>query len=98
MKKLSGGEKSYTTVAILLALAGETNSPVMALDEWDVFMDEANRHVALKAVLTYAADHQWRQFLLLTPLDVSNLETHKRKLQADGKAIDVNVLRLPPAR
>lgn len=39
MKQLSGGERSFATVAFALALGGETDTPFRAMDEFDVFMD-----------------------------------------------------------
>jgi chromosome segregation ATPase len=35
---LSGGEKSFSTICLLLSIWGAMNSPVRALDEFDVFM------------------------------------------------------------
>jgi DNA repair ATPase RecN len=34
--QLSGGERSYTTVAFTLALGGHTEMPFRAMDEFDV--------------------------------------------------------------
>lgn len=46
MKTLSGGEKSYTTVCFITALAHAISSPFHCMDEFDVFMDEVNRRVS----------------------------------------------------
>ncbi len=39
LDQLSGGEKSYTQVCLLLALWDFTSSPICCTDEFDVFMD-----------------------------------------------------------
>lgn len=38
LRNLSGGEKSAATIAFLLALGSITESPILMLDEFDVFM------------------------------------------------------------
>lgn len=35
---LAGGERSYTTIAFLLAVGDHTESPFRCMDEFDVFM------------------------------------------------------------
>jgi len=51
VKQLSGGERSFSSLCLVLALKEATQTPFLALDEVDVFMDERNRRVAL-SVLT----------------------------------------------
>lgn len=50
-KTLSGGEKSFSTIALLLTLWDSVNCPIRCLDEFDVFMDDVNRRVALKMMV-----------------------------------------------
>jgi len=45
--RLSGGERSFTTLCMVLGLKEATNSPFLGMDEFDVFMDDANRAVSL---------------------------------------------------
>lgn len=51
-KTMSGGERSFTTVSLLLAMWELSNSPMRCLDEWDVFLDPANRSVAAKMLVS----------------------------------------------
>jgi chromosome segregation ATPase len=63
----SGGERSFTTVAFILALGKWTESPFRAMDEYDVFMDAVNRRIATQTLLEFALEEDGLQFVLLTP-------------------------------
>ena len=43
IKTLSGGEKSFCTVSLVLSLWEDMYPPFRILDEFDVFMDSINR-------------------------------------------------------
>ena len=65
---LSGGEKSFSQICLLLALWEDSRSPFRALDEFDVFMDAVNRRLAMKLLIDYARGHSnSSQFILITP-------------------------------
>lgn len=68
-KSLSGGERSYSTVALLLALWEAMECPFRALDEFDVFMDSVNRNISIRILIEAAREHKQRQFIFISPHD-----------------------------
>ena len=71
-KSLSGGERSYTTLCLLLAMGKNVNCPFRVMDEFDVFMDAQNRKIAMTQMLNAAeADKNTKQFIFITPHDIS---------------------------
>ncbi|KAK7586233.1 hypothetical protein V9T40_004109 [Parthenolecanium corni] len=81
-ESLSGGEKSFSTVAFLMALWSNMELPFYSLDEYDVFMDAINRKAITKLLMSFATENSSKQFIFLTPLDVSLVET--------GRDVDVH--------
>ena len=51
-KTLSGGEKSFSSICLLLALWEAMGSPLRCLDEYDVFMDDVNRDVSTRMIVS----------------------------------------------
>jgi chromosome segregation ATPase len=51
-KTLSGGEKSFSSICLLLALWEAMGAPLRCLDEFDVFMDDVNRDVSTKMIVS----------------------------------------------
>jgi chromosome segregation ATPase len=51
-RALSGGERSFSTVSLLLALWETVSCPIRCLDEWDVFLDAVNRQLAAKMLVS----------------------------------------------
>jgi len=67
-RSLSGGERSFSTVAFLIALWESSYSPFNILDEVDVFMDNLTRSMALEALIESANKKRGKQYLFLSPL------------------------------
>lgn len=70
LKSLSGGERSFSTVAFLLSLWSIVESPVLFLDEFDVFMDQINRTYAMDLILSAAKEALNGQYVFLTPQEM----------------------------
>ncbi len=64
---LSGGERSFATVAFITAMWMAGHSPFHCLDEFDVCMDLVNRTVSMDHLDAIISDHPGRQVILLTP-------------------------------
>ncbi|KAF2267665.1 dna repair protein-like protein rad18 [Lojkania enalia] len=74
-KTLSGGEKSFSTICLLLALWDAMGSPIRCLDEFDVFMDNVNREISMKMMIGAARRAVGRQFILITPQAMGKVES-----------------------
>ncbi|KAJ8983591.1 hypothetical protein NQ317_019444 [Molorchus minor] len=68
---LSGGERSFSTVAFLYALWQCMEFPFYFLDEFDVYMDKLNRSKVIDILIHHASSKPQLQFVFLTPQDVS---------------------------
>ena len=67
VKALSGGERSYTTIALLLALGESLETPFRVLDEFDVFLDPVTRKTVIDTLIVMAKKMNHRQFIFITP-------------------------------
>ncbi|KAF2007928.1 dna repair protein-like protein rad18 [Amniculicola lignicola CBS 123094] len=83
-KTLSGGEKSFSTICLLLALWDAMGSPIRCLDEFDVFMDSVNRDITMKMIIDAARRAVGRQYIFITPQAMSQVEM----------ASDVKIIRM----
>lgn len=70
MKELSGGERSYTQVSLLLALGESIECPFRVMDEFDVFMDSVNRDMTIQLLVDAAKKDGRKQFIFVTPNDL----------------------------
>lgn len=58
-KSLSGGEKSFSTICLLLALWEAMGCPIRCLDEFDVYMDAANRGIAIRMLVRFSTTRRF---------------------------------------
>ncbi|CAK5284121.1 unnamed protein product [Mycena citricolor] len=73
-RSLSGGEKSFSTICLLLSLWESIGCPIRCLDEFDVFMDAVNRRISMKMMIDTANSSDKKQYVLITPQDISNMK------------------------
>ena len=99
---LSGGERSFTQVALIMALQKFSGAPFCIYDEFDVFMDSVNRGNSIKILLNAALGNavdknqknrtgETRQYIFITPNDVS-------PVIQQGRANMIMIHRLRPPR
>jgi structural maintenance of chromosomes protein 6 len=69
----SGGERSFTTISLLLALGESLETPFRVLDEFDVFMDTQARRLTIQTLIHIAKQMEHRQFIFITPQDLSSV-------------------------
>ncbi|KAF0992212.1 hypothetical protein HZS_6278, partial [Henneguya salminicola] len=74
-KGLSGGERSFSTLAFIISLWQSIDSPFRCLDEFDVFMDLVNRTTGLKLLKDFSISQPYQQLILITPQNVSELNS-----------------------
>ncbi|KAJ9134755.1 Structural maintenance of chromosomes protein 6 [Pleurostoma richardsiae] len=82
-KTLSGGEKSFSSICLLLAIWEAMGSPLRCLDEFDVFMDNVNRAISTNMLISAARRSVGRQYIMITP----NAIEGRAKLDKDVKII-----------
>ena len=66
------------------------SSPIRCLDEFDIFMDQVNRRVALSMIMNEARATPHVQYIMITPQDMPDM----RSEMDDVKMLVVN----PPQR
>ncbi|KJR79900.1 SMC6 protein [Sporothrix schenckii 1099-18] len=88
-RTLSGGEKSFSSICLLLAIWEAMGSPLRCLDEFDVFMDNVNRDVSTNMLVDAARRSVGRQYIFITPNAIQGNARH---------APDVRIIRLTDPR
>ena len=74
----SGGERSFTTISLLLALGESLETPFRVLDEFDVFMDTQARRLTIQTLIHIAKQMEHRQFIFITPQDLSSVTPEEK--------------------
>jgi len=69
-RNLSGGERSFTTLCFELAMWEFCETPFRVLDEFDVYMDDTYRKIAVDTLLEICESQPSRQFIFITPQDM----------------------------
>jgi len=78
VKALSGGERSFTTLSLLLAIGESLETPFRVMDEFDVFLDPVARKRALQTLIEVSKNMEHRQFIFITPQDLSQIPTDNK--------------------
>ncbi|KAH9830703.1 structural maintenance of chromosomes protein 6-like [Teratosphaeria destructans] len=71
---LSGGEKSFSTICLLLSIWEAMGAPLRCLDEFDVFMDNVNRATSMQIMIAAMRRSVGKQYVLITPQAMGNVE------------------------
>lgn len=79
VRNLSGGERSYTTLSLLMSLGHAIDCPFRLMDEYDVFLDEVTRSRTLTLLQNYALhpEQKKKQFIIITPHNLIGVDTLK---------------------
>ncbi|KAI6027610.1 P-loop containing nucleoside triphosphate hydrolase protein [Pisolithus microcarpus] len=71
-RSLSGGEKSFSTICLLLSLWDSIGCPLRCLDEFDVYMDAVNRRISMRMMIDTANASDKKQYILITPQEMGS--------------------------
>ena len=72
-RTLSGGEKSFSQLCLLLAIWEAMGSPIRCLDEFDVYMDAVNRNLSANLLIEGARKSTGKQFVLISPGSIDDI-------------------------
>lgn len=73
-RTLSGGEKSFAQICLLLSIWDAMGVPIRCLDEFDVFMDAVNRTTSVNLLIEGARQSIGSQFILISPGTKSDIK------------------------
>ena len=66
----------YRTISLLLAIGEMLETPFRVMDEFDVFLDPVTRKKVIDVLVEVGDVMKHRQFIFITPQDVSHLESN----------------------
>ncbi|AGO12399.1 AaceriAER044Wp [[Ashbya] aceris (nom. inval.)] len=70
---LSGGEKSFSQITLLLSTWSTMRARIIALDEFDVFMDQVNRTIGTRMIMKKFSTNIRTQTIIITPQDIGKI-------------------------
>ena len=73
--KISFTHVFYSTISLLLAIGETLETPFRVMDEFDVFLDPVTRKKVIGQLVEVGTEMGHRQFIFITPQDVSNLDS-----------------------
>ena len=91
VKALSGGECSFTMLALLLALGERLETPFRVMDEFDVFLDPVARKIALDTLVEIVRNKKWAKGLGYARL-VRDVRSTADWLSTTHVALDADLL------
>jgi len=74
--QLSGGERSFSTVSLLMAMWEVMENSLCAMDEFDVFMDMSSRQKSMEMLVEMALANKQRQFIFISPQTMSGVPSN----------------------
>jgi len=76
--QLSGGERSFSTVSLLMAMWEVMENSLCAMDEFDVFMDMSSRQKSIDMLveMAVAVENKKRQFIFISPQSMSGVPSN----------------------
>lgn len=80
-RSLSGGEKSFSQIALLLSVWSVMSCNIRGLDEFDVFMDEVNRKVSMKLMIKGISEMKNGQTIFITPNNMADINVNKNDVK-----------------
>jgi len=69
----SGGERTTAIMSFLLALQQRIQSPIRAIDEFEIHMDPRNRQQMMREILSMMRD-ETSQYIVITPGQLLDVE------------------------